>query len=131
MSSKASFGAFFYRKNRFAGFKVSGMLRKVDDRDLNAACHLEEWHRNPRAAVAVGVCYRVNENLKGSAPWPHAHFNGVSEAVCSEQVRIVGGVFERPSQQAAEVGRCFAATKASLVGPLAVPCGTWHLEWRR
>ena len=105
------------------------MHKKVDDRDLNAELHLEEGCRNPRAAVAVGVCYRVNENLQGSALWPQKYYHGVSEAACSVQVRFFGGgVFERPSQQAAELDRCFAATKASLAGPLAVPCGTWHLE---
>ena len=83
---------------------------------------------NPRAGVAVGVCYRVNENLKGSALWPHESFNGVSEAVCSEKVRLLGVVVERPSQQAAELSRCLAATEASLASPLAVPCGTWHLQ---
>ena len=35
----------------------------------------------------------------------------------------MSGVFERPSQQAAELGRCFAATKASVAGPRAVPYG--------
>ena len=115
-------------ENRVAGLTVMGMQMKVDDTDLNAELQLEEGYRNPRAVVAVGVCYRVNENLQGSAPWPQEYFHGVSEAVCSVHVRFLGGVFERPSQQAAELGRCFAATKASLVGPLALACGTWYLE---
>ena len=42
-----------------AGFKVLGMQMKVDDRDLYAELHLEEGCGNPRAAVAVGVCYKV------------------------------------------------------------------------
>ena len=54
--------------------------------------------------------YRFSENLQGSAPWPPEYFNGVSEAVCSEKVRFLGGVFERLSQQAAEKGCSSAAT---------------------
>ena len=50
-----------------------------------------------RAAVAVGVCYRVSENIKRSAPWSPEYFNGVSE------VRFLGGVFECTSQQAKSV----------------------------
>ena len=46
-------------QNRVAGLTVLGMQMKVDDRDLNAELHLEEGCGNPRAAVAVGVCYKV------------------------------------------------------------------------
>ena len=84
-----------------------------------------------RAAVAVGVYYRVSENLKRSASWPPDYFNGVSEAVCSEKVRFAGGVFERPSQQAAELGRIRGAVAPSPVAQVfkeTVPCGTWHLQ---
>ena len=49
--------------------------------------------------------YKVNENIKRNAPWPPECLNGVAEAVCSEKARLWGGVFERPSQQAAELGR--------------------------
>ena len=44
--------------------------RHVDHRYLNAESYLEERHRNPRAAVAGGVCYWVKENLKRNAHWP-------------------------------------------------------------
>jgi len=115
--------SFICKAESRAGVAVLGMHMKVDDRDLDADFHLEEGYRNPRAAVAVGVCYRVNENLQGSAPWPQEYIHGVSEAVCSVPVRFLGGVSERPSQQVAELGRCFAATKASLAGPRAVPYG--------
>ena len=107
------------------------MQRKVDDRGLNAELHFEERYRNPRAAVAVGVCYRVNENLQSSTPWSPAYSHGVSEAVCSEQVRFLGGVFECPSQQAAELGRSCGAVAPSRVAQVfkeTVPCGTWHLQ---
>ena len=60
-------------ENGVAGLTVMGMQMKVDDTDFNAELQLEEWYRNPRAAVAVGVCYRVNENFQGSAPWPHEY----------------------------------------------------------
>ena len=102
------------------------MQRNVDDRDLTAAFGLEEVYRKSRAVVAVDVYYRFSENLQGSAPWPPENFNGVSEAVCSETVRFLGGVFERLSQQAAELGCSSAATKASLVGLRVVACGTSH-----
>ena len=46
-------------ENRVAGPTVMGMQMKVDDTDLNAELQLEEGYRNPRAAVAVGVCYKV------------------------------------------------------------------------
>ena len=46
-------------QNRVVGLTLLGMQMKVDDRDLNAELHLEEGYRNPRAAVAVGVCYKV------------------------------------------------------------------------
>ena len=76
-------------------------------------------YRNPRAAVVVGVYYRVSENLKRSAPWPPEYFNGVSEAVCSEKVRFLGGVFECPSQQAAELGRsCGAVEDERMCQPM-------------
>ena len=66
---------------------------------------------NPRAAVAGGVFYVVNENLKRSALWPPELPLGVSEAVRSESVRFFGGVFERPSQQAAELCRSYGAVE--------------------
>ena len=47
-----------------------------------------------RAAVAGGVCYGVNENLKRSALWPPEFPFGVSEAVRSEIARLYGGVFD-------------------------------------
>ena len=59
--------------------------RHVDHRYLNAESYLEERHRNPRAAVAGGVCYWVKENLKRSAHWPPEFPLGVSEAVRSER----------------------------------------------
>ena len=66
---------------------------------------------NPRAAVAGGVCYGVNENLKRSALWPPEFPIGVSEAVRSESVRFYGGVLESPSQQAAELCRSCGAVE--------------------
>ena len=62
-------------ENRVAGLTVMGMQMKVDDTYLNAELQLEEGYKNPRAAVAVGVCYRVNENFQGSAPW-HQRLSG-------------------------------------------------------
>ena len=73
------------------------MQRNVDDKDLTAAFDLKEVYRTSRAVVAVGVYYRLGENLQGSALWPPEYFNGVSEAVCSGKVRFFGGVFERAS----------------------------------
>ena len=74
---------------------------------------------NPRAAVAGGVCYGVNENLKRSAHWPLDFPLGVSEAVRSDIVRFYGGVFECPSQQAAELGRsCGAVEDERLFQPM-------------
>ena len=89
------------------------MQRNVDDRDLTAAFDLEEVYRKSRAVGLVAVYYRFSENLQGSAPWPPEYFNGVSEAVCSEKVRFLGGVFERASQQAAEKGRSCGAVASS------------------
>ena len=89
------------------------MQRNVDDRDLTAAFDLEEVYRESRAVVAVDVYYRFSENLQGSAPWPPEYFNVVSEAMCSEKVRFLGGVFERASQQAAEKGRSCGAVAPS------------------
>ena len=66
-----------------------------------------------RAVVAVGVYYRVSENLKRSAPWYPEYFNGASEVVCSEKVRFVGGAFGCPSQQAEELGRSCGAVAPS------------------
>ena len=60
-------------ENRVAGLTVMGMQMKVDDAYFNAELQLEEGYRNLGAAVAVGVCYRANENFQGSAPWPHEH----------------------------------------------------------
>ena len=74
---------------------------------------------NSRAAVAGGVCYGVNENLKRSALWPPESPLGVSEAVRSAIVRFFGGVFECPSQQAAELGRsCGAVEDERLFQPM-------------
>ena len=53
----------------------------------------------------MDVYYRVSENIKRNAPWSPEYLNGVSEAMCSEKMRFVGGVFECPSQQAEELGR--------------------------
>ena len=87
-----------------AGLKQLGMQRNVDDRDLAAAFDLEEVYRASRAVVAVGVYYMFSENLQGSAPWPPEYFNGVSEAVCSEKVRFVDGVFECPVSAGGRIG---------------------------
>ena len=102
------------------------MQRNVDDKDLTAASDLEVVYRKSRAVGLVAVYYRFSENLQGSAPWPPEYFNGVSEAVCSEKVRFLGGVFERLSQRVAEEGCSSAATKASLVGLRVVARGTSH-----
>ena len=85
--------------------------RHVDHRYLNAESYLKERHRNPRAAVAGGVCYWVKENLKRSAPSPPEFPHGVSEAVRSEKVRFYGGVLECPSQQAADLCRSCGAVE--------------------
>ena len=74
---------------------------------------------NPRAAIAGGMCYGVNENLKRNALWPPEFPLGVSEAIGSEIVRFFGGVFECPSQQAAELYRsCGAVEDERLFQPM-------------
>ena len=40
-----------------AGLNVSGIQRDVDHKYISAEFHVEEGKRNPRAAIAVGVCY--------------------------------------------------------------------------
>ena len=85
--------------------------RHVEHRYLNAESYLEERHRNPRAAVAGGVCHWVKEHLKRSAHWPPEFPHCVSEAVRSENVRFYGGVLESPSQQAAELCRSCGAVE--------------------
>ena len=58
----------------------------------------------------------VNISLKRSAPWPLDFVKGVSKAVRAENVRFLGGVFDCPSQQAAELGRSCGALEP---GPFA------------
>ena len=74
---------------------------------------------NSRAAVAGGVCYGVNENLKRTSLWPPDFPIGVSEVMRSEIVRFFGGVFECPSQQAAELyRRCGGVEDERLFQPM-------------
>ena len=58
---------------------------------------------NKATAVAVGVCYRVTQNLKRGAPWPRDFITTVVHRVREDSVRFLGGVFECPSQQVAQL----------------------------
>ena len=102
-------GAFLYRKGRVAGLRELGVQRVGDHRYISAEFQLEEGCQNNETAVAVGVCYRVNQTLQRSAPLPQVFLNKVSESVRAERVRFLGGVFECPSEQAAELGRSCGA----------------------
>ena len=57
----------------------------------------------------MGVCYRVNQTLHRGAPWLVDFLNNLSEAVRAERVRFLGGVFDCPSEQAAQLGRSCGA----------------------
>ena len=91
-------GAFLYRKNRVAGLRELGVQSGGDHWYLSAEFPFEEGNRNPRAAVVVGVCYRVNQNPKRSAPWPPEFTNGVSATVRSERVIFCGGVAQESTR---------------------------------
>ena len=103
-------GAFLYRKGRVAGLRELGVQRAGDHRYSSAEFHFWRMgYQNHKTAVAAGVCYRVKQNLQRSAPLPQDFLYRVSEAVRAERVRFLGGVFECPSEQAAELGRSCGA----------------------
>ena len=70
---------------------------------MSADFFLKEGYMNPATAVAVGVCYRVTQNLKRDAPWARDFITMVVNRVREESVRFLGGVFECPSQQVAQL----------------------------
>jgi hypothetical protein len=75
---------------------------------MSAEVYLNESY-NPRAAVAVGACFRLNQTVSRNAPWLGDFLTIVSEAVRAERVRFLGGVFDCPCEQAAELGRSCGA----------------------
>ena len=102
-------------ENRVAGLTVMGMQMKVDDAYLNAELQLEEGYRNPRAAVAVGVCYRVNENFQGSAPW-HQRLSGWSSGVSNDdEVPLQPSIHLRHSRCHVPQGTARGPTKEAFV----------------
>ena len=106
---EGSAGTFLYRKTRVASLRRVGSESVGDHRYLSVEFQLLAGYHNPQAAVAVGVCYKVAHDLQRSAPWPLGFIRRVHEAVRAEQVRFLGGVFECPSSQAAELGRSCGA----------------------
>jgi hypothetical protein len=83
--------------------------KRVDDHIyMSAEVYLIESY-NPRTAVAVGVCFRLNQTVSRNAPWLGDFLTTVSEAVRAERVRFLGGVFDCPCEQAAELGRSCGA----------------------
>ena len=101
-------GAFLYKRNRVEALREVGVKRVGDHIYMSAEFHLAESY-NPRTAVAVGVCYRLNHTQSRNAPWPRDFLTVVSEAVRAERVRFLGGVFDCPCEQAAELGRSCGA----------------------
>jgi hypothetical protein len=102
-------GAVLCRKNRVAGLRELGAQKVGDHWCIRAEFDLKEGYMSPPTAVAVGVCYRVTQNLRRSPPWPQDLIARVSEAVRAERVRFLGGVFECPSQQVADLARSCGA----------------------
>ena len=61
-------------------------------------------------AVAVAVCYRVTQKLKRDAPWPRHSITTVINRVREESVRFLGGDFDCPSKQVAQLARSCGAS---------------------
>jgi hypothetical protein len=102
-------GAFLYRRNRVADITKLGVQSCGQLRYLSVALILLEGYQNPDTAVAVGVCYRVRPNLNPSPTWPEEFIQGISEAVHAQGVRILAGIFDCPSAQAAALARSCGA----------------------
>ena len=110
-----SAGAFLYRKCRVESLRRVGSEEVGAHRYLSVELQLKAGYQNPPAAVAVGVCFKVEavgaelHDLRRSAGWPQGFITRVHEAVRAERVRFLGGVFDGPSNQAAQLGRSCGA----------------------
>jgi len=110
-----SAGAFLYKKNRVAELRLLGVDGVGDHRYMSADFSLKHGYMNPATAVAVGVCYRIHQNLKRDAPWPPDFITLVARRVREDSVRFLGGVFECPSQQVAQMA-CSCDARKPLSG---------------
>jgi hypothetical protein len=111
-----SAGAFLYKKNRVAELRLLSVDGVGDLRYMSVDLSLKPGYMNPATAVAVGVCYRIHQNLKRDAPWPPDFITLVARRVREDSVRFLGGVFECPSLQVIQMAR---SCGAMAPGPFA------------
>ena len=86
---EGSVGAFLYKKNRVAECRLLGVHGVGDHKDMSADFFLKQGYMKPATAIAVGVCYRVNQNLKRDAPWPRDFITLVVHRAREDSVRFL------------------------------------------